>query len=104
MRAGRRCSPPRRRSWHSRSPDRVFIPVCLRSDRALAYTGRVKLNRATLAGLFLAATLWGQRPAPILSPEVQPDRRVTFRLRAPKASEVTLTGDWMGSNAPPKLT
>jgi enterochelin esterase-like enzyme len=29
-------------------------------------------------------------------PEVLPDRRVVFRLRAPKASEVTLTGDlWL---------
>ena len=29
------------------------------------------------------------------SPEVGPDRRVTFRLLAPKASEVTLTGEFM---------
>ncbi len=29
-------------------------------------------------------------------PEVLPDRRVTFRLAAPKASEVTLTRDWAG--------
>ena len=31
----------------------------------------------------------------LVSPEVQPDRRVTFRVRAPKASEVSLFGDWM---------
>jgi 1,4-alpha-glucan branching enzyme len=29
------------------------------------------------------------------SPEVGPDRRVTFRLLAPKAGEVTLTGEFM---------
>ena len=37
------------------------------------------------------------------SPEVSPDRHVTFRVFAPKASEVTLTGDWLGSAPPPKL-
>ena len=31
----------------------------------------------------------------LVSPEVLPDRRVTFRVRAPKASEVSLFGDWM---------
>jgi enterochelin esterase-like enzyme len=30
-----------------------------------------------------------------VSPEVHPDRKVTFRIDAPKASEVTLTGDWL---------
>jgi enterochelin esterase family protein len=31
----------------------------------------------------------------IVSPEVHADGTVTFRLQAPKASEVTLTGDWL---------
>ena len=31
---------------------------------------------------------------PVLSPEVQADRRVTFRLRAPKATEVVVNGQW----------
>ena len=53
----------------------------------------------------LAATGLPQTPAgragaaqpadTLLSPEVRPDRTVTFRLRAPKASEVTVTGEWM---------
>jgi len=34
-------------------------------------------------------------PETLLSPEVRPDRTVTFRLRAPKASEVSVTGEWM---------
>jgi enterochelin esterase-like enzyme len=51
----------------------------------------------------LALTLHAQRPAPVVSPEVLPDRRVTFRIRAPKASEVTLTGDWLGTTPAPKL-
>src|SRR3954465_6278890 len=61
--------------------------------------------QAKLATLALfSLTLYGQRPAALVSPEVLPDHRVTFRIMAPKASEVTLTGDWLGSTAPPKLT
>src|SRR5688500_16768132 len=29
------------------------------------------------------------------SPEVSPERKVTFRIQAPKASDVTVRGDWM---------
>src|SRR5262249_27630307 len=43
-----------------------------------------------------------QPNAPLVSPEVHPDKKVTFRIRAPKASEVTLRGDWM-TGAPEKL-
>jgi enterochelin esterase family protein len=32
---------------------------------------------------------------PLVSPEVWPDHRVTFRVRAPHATEVGLWGDWM---------
>src|SRR5947209_2024532 len=35
----------------------------------------------------------------LLSPEVHPDRTVTFRIRAPQASAVTLTGDWLATPA-----
>lgn len=48
----------------------------------------------------------GGSPAPgapqgnaIVSPEIQPDRRVTFRLAAPKAGEVILNGDWEGGSS-----
>jgi enterochelin esterase family protein len=36
---------------------------------------------------------FGQVPG--MSPEIHPDRTVTFRLRWPKASEVAVYGDWM---------
>ncbi len=36
------------------------------------------------------ATLWAQPPAPLISPEVLPDNRVTFRLNAPNAQKVEL--------------
>lgn len=39
----------------------------------------------------------------LISPEVHADNRVTFRIYAPKASEVTLRGDWMETPAPVKL-
>lgn len=64
---------------------------------------RMPILRVLVPGLFATAVL-AQRPAPIVSPEVHPDRSVTFRIRAPKASEVTLTGDWLGSAPAPKLT
>jgi enterochelin esterase-like enzyme len=58
---------------------------------------------ATFVFLFslfaLPASLFSQaRPPAIRSPEVLDDRQVTFRLKAPKATEVTINGDWM----PPK--
>src|SRR5262245_27352432 len=34
------------------------------------------------------------RPAPLRSPDIHPDRTVTFRLLAPKATDVTLNGSW----------
>ena len=35
------------------------------------------------------------RPAAVRSPEVQSDRKVTFRILAPEAKAVTINGDWM---------
>ena len=61
--------------------------------------------------LIAFAAAWGQAPqresspnAALKSPEVSPDRHVTFRVYAPKASDVTLTGDWLGTTPAPKLT
>jgi len=36
---------------------------------------------------------------PVRSPEVDPDRRVTFRLRAPKATEVIVSCEFQGGSA-----
>jgi len=49
----------------------------------------------------LAAAAFAQRapqPAPVVSPEILADARVIFRLRAPKATEVSLRGEWMAPN------
>jgi len=77
-------------------------------------TKRTILRWGAAAGCFLlaSATIAAQgraarrEPTPndtLVSPDVQPDHRVTFRIYAPKASEVTLSGDWMeGSGAGPQ--
>jgi enterochelin esterase-like enzyme len=60
-----------------------------------------------LGSLGVASALYSQdRPAPpparpatappVISPELLSDRRVTFRIRAPKADEVTVSGEWGG--------
>lgn len=37
----------------------------------------------------------------LVSPEVHPDRTVTFRIRFPQATTVALTGDWLATPATP---
>jgi enterochelin esterase-like enzyme len=72
-------------------------------------TKRTTMIGALAAALLLAAVASAQ-PAPAqaaagrgaaaprpLSPEIHPDRTVTFRLSAPKAAEVTLNGSWEGA-------
>jgi enterochelin esterase family protein len=64
---------------------------------------------AVAATLSLSQTAAAQPPAPaaggrgqqdmLVSPEVHADRSVTFRIRAPQATTVTLTGDWMATLA-----
>lgn len=58
--------------------------------------------RLLVAAVALVGVVWAQAPAPVtppvppvVSPEVHADGRVTFRLRAPKAAEVTVRGEWM---------
>src|SRR5438552_12431647 len=63
------------------------------------------LSGIAAIGLVIGASLAAQQPptaAPpaaaarpaLRSPEIHPDRTVTFRLLAPKATEVTLNGSW----------
>jgi enterochelin esterase family protein len=56
--------------------------------------------------LFTSAAALAQQPRmdSLVSPEVHPDRRVTFRVRAPKAAEVSLFGDWMPPNTQQAMT
>lgn len=57
--------------------------------------------------LLTAAALGIAQPPPrdsLVSPEVQPDRKVVFRIRAPKAERVTLYGSWMPVGAEEPMT
>ena len=58
----------------------------------------------TAAALIFAPASYSQQAAGrgaatprIVSPEIHPDRTVTFRLAAPKANLVTLNGSWQGA-------
>jgi enterochelin esterase family protein len=77
---------------------------------------RTRLVAAIVASVVVAAgaTAMGQAPAPgqgrgggrgaqdmLVSPEVHPDRTVTFRIRFPQATTVTLTGDWLATPQTP---
>ncbi len=48
---------------------------------------------ASCLGALAQQALWGQ--SPYLSPEINADNTVTFRLKAPKAVRVQLTGDFL---------
>ena len=76
---------------------------------------RVSRFASGLGMLLLACAVgpraWAQaipRPAPtpndtLVSPEVLSDHRVTFRLYAPKATEVALRGKWVLSRVSPMI-
>lgn len=75
-----------------------------------AYTRRL-VGVFVVAAAVIAAPSSAQtpqrQPTPndtLVSPEVLPDRRVTFRIYAPKASEVRLRGDWMDGPGTVALT
>ncbi|HXJ40464.1 MAG TPA: hypothetical protein VNH18_14375, partial [Bryobacteraceae bacterium] len=57
---------------------------------------------AIFAAACFAAVAAAQTPAAdgLVSPEVKADRTATFRIRAPRAAEVTLYGDWMPVGKP----
>jgi|ERR1041384_3830308 enterochelin esterase family protein len=62
----------------------------------------------TFARCFLLISMTAVAQVPrvdtLVSPEVHPDRRVTFRVRAPKAADVSLFGDWMTPNTSQAMT
>ncbi len=65
------------------------------------------MPRRLLVTLFLVligAATRAAAPDTTVSPEVLSDHRVTFRLRAPKANEVTFYGDWMPLNTKEPMT
>ncbi len=57
-----------------------------------------------LATVCFALQVVAQNRPTLVSPEVLPNRSIILRLWAPKASEVKLSGNWMGSRPPIALT
>lgn len=59
------------------------------------------INRSLLLLIFFALTISGQLfsqmmgPKPVISPELKPDNKVTFRIYAPETKLVKVSGNWM---------
>ena len=75
----------------------------LRGRRRSLY---LRLSAFLCGSMALLGQVPKREPTPndaLISPEVHADRRVSFRVYAPKASEVTLRGDWMEAPGPVKI-
>jgi len=74
--------------------------LCMKPDsshrESLTRTFAAAMAGVLLCSGFAAAQAARQGSPPITSPEVLPDGRVTFRLLAPDATSVSVTGDWPG--------
>jgi enterochelin esterase-like enzyme len=71
------------------------VKVCGRIFAAVAViTCAVGMSLTAQQPAPAGAAAQAARPAPLRSPEIHPDRSVTFRLLAPKATEVTVNGSW----------
>ncbi|MGE3312384.1 MAG: alpha/beta hydrolase-fold protein [Limisphaerales bacterium] len=83
-------------------PSLLFaLALCaLGASRVLAQTPAAPATSASAAPTTNAAPRRGQGPPPVRSAVVDDDRRVTFRLRAPKATEIAVNGQWPDGRAP----
>lgn len=73
------------------------LPLCLALLGLSWLASAAEVPAATNAP---AAPVRRMRPPPIVSPDIQADRHVTFRLQAPKAAEVIVIGQWAEGRAP----
>jgi enterochelin esterase-like enzyme len=85
-----------------------YDPRNARTEARAGLDARTEVRAYVLLLLMpMAAAVAAQTPAPqpqVTSPEVHDDRRVTLRIHAPKATEVTLRGDWMEGPGTTALT
>jgi enterochelin esterase family protein len=93
-----------------------FIKVDLTRKNSMRTCSRLVLFAATISALLACASVLAQeaaRPAPprprtpndtLVSPEVLPDKQVTFRLYAPEAKTVKVNGEWFNSPAEQKAS
>ena len=63
-----------------------------------------KIATGLVVAAIVSATLAAQDPPNLVSPDVRADRTVVFRLWAPRATDVQLSGSWMGPQPPAVLT
>jgi enterochelin esterase-like enzyme len=71
--------------------------------RRLASLARGRARLASAAAVLVFASVAGvtaQTTTAIVSPEISADRRVTFRLRAPDATDVQVAGEFMRGSRP----
>ncbi len=68
------------------------------------YSPRKGVWAVTIVALGCFHSARGAQPAPLVSPELLPDGSVTFRLRAPKAAEVKVAGQFGPEAAMTKTT
>lgn len=73
----------------------VILACCLTSSPVAGQQQPAQPTRGRFGG--------GPRGPAVVSPEVGADRKVTFRILATRATDVTLRGDWM-EGAPERLT
>lgn len=67
---------------------------------SLRFVLLVALAPLVATGARAQAPAPGSRPAPVVSPEIAADNRVTFRLRAPDARSVSVSGQFQRGPAP----
>ena len=72
-----------------RSPSHWLLGISLALCGLVSFTPTVEAQ-GQAPGQAPRGGAGAARPAPIASPEVSADKKVTFRLRAPKATEVAL--------------
>src|SRR5579862_2178575 len=53
-----------------------------------------------ISAMFLFSSMFAQDPAPIVSPQVQPDGHVTFRFHSPNAAKVELEVEGQRDHTP----
>jgi enterochelin esterase-like enzyme len=68
-----------------------------------AFSVKLTAQQTSVPAAAPAAAPAVQRPRPIISPQLLPDNKVTFRLMAKDATSVSVTGDWMLANTTENL-
>jgi hypothetical protein len=72
----------------------IMLGIRLRKPMLSPVNTTRRLRATVVATLIAAASAHAQRPAPLVSPELLPDGSVTFRFKAPKATEVKVAGQF----------